>query len=300
MRPTNKAMQNRSTIEPALIKNMEQCLRHLTTTTSRVNYVNDLLKANQRKQQSIQRRYHNISNGRVNEINKTIKPLLEEQGRVCDENELVINLVNEMGYRLTTCEAIITNLGLQFTTQLREQPARNTFESSIDRKSIKKTGINCYFCAKPNHVYTSCRAADQAQKNLIGGLLKQKKYDFVRFRERIDNRFRQAQRGFQPHSSKTTPATIDLSESTDDYESDSNQKKRTCEYWREPYSDMSDLDNDVSKNIATSASSSELPSGAKNNGAGSVTPTQDSIIDHPFETFTRFSKHKGFLEKVNF
>ena len=97
----------------------------------------------------------------------------------------------------------------------------------------------------------SCRAADQAQKNLIGELLKRKKYDFVRFRERNDNRFRQAQRGFQPHSSKAIPTTIDLSESTDDYESDSNKRKRACEYWREPYSDVSDLDNDVLKNIAT-------------------------------------------------
>ena len=153
MRPTtSKAIQDRTLSSPALITNMEQCLRHLTTTTSRVNYVNDLIKANHRKQQSIQRRYHTVSNGHMSELGNTIKPLMEEQGRVCDENELLINLVNEMGFRLTTCEAIITNLGHQFTTQLREQPTRNTLESLMDKKSIKKTGINCFICAKPNHV----------------------------------------------------------------------------------------------------------------------------------------------------
>jgi hypothetical protein len=39
---------------------------------------------------------------------------------------------------------------------------------------------------------------------------------------------------------------------------------------------------------------------AKNNGAGSVAPTRDSMIDHPFEHFTRFTKPNGFIEKVNF
>jgi hypothetical protein len=41
---TSKAIQDRTMIRPASITNMEQCLRHLTTTTIWINYVNEIIK----------------------------------------------------------------------------------------------------------------------------------------------------------------------------------------------------------------------------------------------------------------
>jgi hypothetical protein len=186
MRPTNsQAIHDRVMITPASIANMEHCLRHLTTTTNRVNYVHDLIKDNHSKQQSIQSRYHAISNSPTSGLGKTIKPLMEEQGRVCDENELLMSLVNDMGFRLQTCENIITRIGHHFTTHLKEKPTMNTFKSSINKKSITKArNIKaCYFCAKPGHIYAQCRNANQAQKNFISNLLHSGGFDFERFKK---------------------------------------------------------------------------------------------------------------------
>ena len=144
MKPTtSKAIQDHIMISPKLITDMESCLRQLTTTTNRANYVNDLIKANHRKQQSIQRRYHAISNEHMSELGQTIKPLMEEQGRVCDENELLMNMVNDMEFRLKACETLITSVGHQFTAQLREKPTNNTlgiYRQEINYKNKKYYG----------------------------------------------------------------------------------------------------------------------------------------------------------------
>ena len=50
------------------------------------------------------------------------------------------------------------------------------------------------------------------------------------------------------------PFPLPSTESTDDHGSDSKKRKRTWKCWRDSYLD---LDNDVSKNIVTTASSSE-------------------------------------------
>lgn len=166
---------------------MESCLRQLTTTTNRANYVNDLIKANHRKQQSIQRRYHAIANKHMSEQGQTIRPLMEEQGRVCGENELLMILVNDMEFRLKTCETLITHVGDQFTTHPKEKPTTNTFKDSIDKKSITKTRNTkaCYFCAKSQHIYKQCNDANEAHKNFISYLLHAGEFDFEKFKIRV-------------------------------------------------------------------------------------------------------------------
>ncbi len=52
-------------------------------------------------------------------------------------------------------------------------------------------------------MYTKCRLADQAQKNFIGKLLSEKKYDFARFRER--DKDQSLQRYSKAPSSRTPP-----------------------------------------------------------------------------------------------
>ena len=188
MKPTtSKAIQDHIMISPKLITDMESCLRQLTTTTNRANYVNDLIKANHRKQQSIQRRYHAISNEHMSELGQTIKPLMEEQGRVCDENELLMNMVNDMEFRLKACETLITSVGHQFTSQLREKPTTNTLKRSLDKKSITKTRNTtaCYFCAKPRHTSKQCNNANEAHKNFISYLLNAGEFDFEKFKIRV-------------------------------------------------------------------------------------------------------------------
>jgi hypothetical protein len=62
---------------------------------------------------------------------------------------------------------------------------RNTYNTKRPSSGFKRTNV-CYYCAKPSHTFNECRIASPADRNTIANSLAEKKFDFVKLRERAN------------------------------------------------------------------------------------------------------------------
>ena len=57
-------------------------------------------------------------------------------------------------------------------------------DSGYSKNNQERLASACYYCAKPNHRYTDCSSASPTEKDKISNLLREKKFDFIKLKER--------------------------------------------------------------------------------------------------------------------
>lgn len=205
MKPTNSKTSKSSPCAEMInrheiVDQVKSCALSSNLLTSQIKYVRDLLRANHDQQKSIQSRYLAFTNVHAGVLEHAVQPLMVEHSQICEDHELLLKFVETTIIKQESFEMDIAAVERKVTEHL-ERNLNSTAITSNARVpktpmiqtnlKVEKLGQHCFFCAKPNHVYTECRSADQAQKNFIGKLLSEKKYDFVRFRKRVKNRLLQ-------------------------------------------------------------------------------------------------------------
>ena len=76
----------------------------------------------------------------------------------------------------------INSLGDRLTSTVPNRTSSTFGKSPSGDKRLKV----CFHCAKPSHSFNDCRSASQTDKNSIANSLAEKKFDFVKLRERAN------------------------------------------------------------------------------------------------------------------
>ena len=76
----------------------------------------------------------------------------------------------------------INSLSNRFSYTIPNRSSSNFENSPSGDKRINV----CFHCAKPNHSFNECKSASPTHKNTISNSLVEKKFDFVKLRERAN------------------------------------------------------------------------------------------------------------------
>ncbi len=104
---------------------------------------------------------------------------VEKEKNKNDFNNTIKQIKENMNSKFANIQETINSLTTESKEMQKQFNNKNVRYGSNDTKKYI-----CFYCAKPNHRFENCKNAREEEKNAIRTLLKEKKFDYRKLREK--------------------------------------------------------------------------------------------------------------------